>query len=171
MFHRVIAVFGLLVAFLGMQNVAWAQSLRIGYIDGVRIERDSKRAQAVSEALKREFSAREQELNDLQGKLAALQAQLDKMGANGSAAEIQKRQREFQSLSQRFDRTRRNFEEDLDRRKTEERQKFLRDVTAVVQRIAEAQKLDLVVQDAVWASKALDITDAVIKALEKPPAR
>jgi outer membrane protein len=57
--------------------------------------------------------------------------------------------------------------EDLERRKGEERQKFLHDLGAIVEKIAKAQRFDLVVQEAVYANAALDITDQVIKALDQ----
>ncbi|MNC88712.1 periplasmic chaperone [compost metagenome] len=57
--------------------------------------------------------------------------------------------------------------EDLERRKSEERGKFLRDLTAIVSKIAKAKGLDLVVQEAVYANQALDVTDQVLKALDR----
>ena len=42
----------------------------------------------------------------------------------------------------------------------------------VIRQVAEAEKYDIIFQDAVYASPRIDITDKVIKALEgKPPAR
>jgi outer membrane protein len=42
----------------------------------------------------------------------------------------------------------------------------------VIRQIADKEKYDLIVQDAVYFSPSIDITDKVIKALEgKPPAK
>ena len=42
----------------------------------------------------------------------------------------------------------------------------------VIRQIAEAEKYDIIFQDAVYANPRIDITDKVIKTLEgKPPAR
>jgi outer membrane protein len=70
-------------------------------------------------------------------------------------------------LAQQFEQARRDFVEDLERRKSEERGKFLRDLTAIVSKIAKANGLDLVVQEAVYANQALDVTDQVLKALDR----
>jgi outer membrane protein len=58
--------------------------------------------------------------------------------------------------------------DDLERRKAEERRKYFQEVTQIVVQLAESQKFDLVVQDAVFASKAVDLTEVVIKALGGP---
>jgi outer membrane protein len=144
--------------------VAAAQSVKIGFINGVRLERESKLSQQITAGLKKEFSAREQELNSLQGRLQAMKSELDKL--TPGTAEMDKKQREFTALSQRFEQTRRIFFEDLDRRKAEEQQKFLREVNLVVKKIAEAQKFDLIMQEAVFAGRSIDVTDQVMKALD-----
>jgi outer membrane protein len=143
-----------------------AQPVKIGYLDAQRLERDSKRIQRVAETLKKEFAAREQELRETQKKVGAAQVELDKLSPNTPAPEMQRKQREFTSLAQRFEQLGRTFNEDLERRKNEERAKFFRDVTQIVTKIAETQKFDIVLQEAVYASKGVDITDQVVKTLD-----
>jgi outer membrane protein len=41
----------------------------------------------------------------------------------------------------------------------------------VISQIAETEKFDLVLQEAVYRSPRIDITDKVIKALADPPAK
>ncbi|HET7598083.1 MAG TPA: OmpH family outer membrane protein [Burkholderiales bacterium] len=146
---------------------ALAQSVRLGFINMVRIERESKRPHQDAERLKQEFAAREAEIRDLHGRVTALQKQLETLSPDAAADEINAKRRELGRLAQHFEQTRRTFVEDVERRKAEERQKFLGDLRTIVARIAKAQKLDLVVQEAVYASRALDITDAVLKALDR----
>lgn len=145
---------------------AAAQPVRIGYINVQRIERESKRPQRDAERLKREFAAREQEVRELRAKVLAMQSEIDNLKPGTPAAEREKKQRAFETFAQNFEQIRRNFLEDVDRRRAEERQKFIRDVVAAVGRIAEARKLDLVFENAVYASRSIDITDEVIKALD-----
>jgi outer membrane protein len=134
---------------------AAAQPVKIGFINGVRLERESKLSQGITAGLKREFATREQELNSLQSRLGATKAELDKL--KPGTPEMAKK---------RFEQTRRTFFEDLDRRKGEEQQKFLREVNLAVRKIAEAQKFDLIMQEAVYAGGSIDITDQVMKALD-----
>lgn len=140
--------------------LALSQTVQIAYIDGVRIENGTRRAFEISEMLRQEFSAREQEVRGMEAKVKALQAQLPSIAAG--------RERELQTLGQRFEQAGRAFIDDLERRKAEERRKYFVEVTAIVNKIAETQKLDLVVQEAVYAGKAVDLTEQVIKALGGP---
>jgi outer membrane protein len=78
------------------------------------------------------------------------------------------KEREFQTQAQRLEQQGRAFIDDVERRKAEERRKYFLEVTAIVNKLAEAQKLDLVLQEAVYAAKAVDITEQVIKALGGP---
>ena len=64
-----------------------------------------------------------------------------------------------------FQRKRREFQEDLNARKNEELQMVLERANRVVKQVAEAEKYDLVIQEAVYISPKHDITDKVIKAL------
>ena len=146
---------------------AAAQPVKIGYIDMPRIERESKRVNEGVERLKREFAPREQAFNELNGKFMAFQSEVNKLPANTPEAVREKKRRELSDMAQRFEQTGRRLVEDVEHRKSEERQKFFRDVSAIVKKIAEAQKLDLVLQEAVYAGRAVDITDQVIKALDQ----
>ena len=148
-----------------LASAALAQSLRIGYIDGVRLENDTRRAYDISELLRKEFSAREQEVRGMETKVKALQAQLPGVTA-GREREL--KEREFQTQAQRLEQVGRAFVDDVERRKSEERRKYFIEVTAIVNKIAEAQKLDLVVQEAVYAGKSVDLTEQVITALGGP---
>ncbi len=138
---------------------------QIGYVDGRRLENDTRRAFDIAEMLRKEFSARESEVRGMEARIKNLQAQLPSAPA-GREREL--KEREFQTQVQRLDQVGRVFIDDLERRKAEERRKYFVDVTAIVNKIAESQKLDLVLQEAVYASKSVDITEQVIKALGGP---
>jgi outer membrane protein len=154
-------------AVLALSVPAWAQPVKVGFINLVRIERESKRPQRDAERLKQEFVARDAEVRALHATLTAMEQQVEKPGSGVSADELNNRRREFARLAQQFEQARRSFLEDLERRKAEERQKFLRDLSGIVSKIAKAQKLDLVLQEAVHASRPIDITDQVMKALDQ----
>ena len=76
-----------------------------------------------------------------------------------------KRQRELADLSQDFQRKQRSFREDLMQRRNEELAKVVDRVNKEIDRIAKAEKYDLIVQDAAYINPRVDITDQVLKAL------
>ena len=61
----------------------------------------------------------------------------------------------------------REFREDLNLRQNEENAAVIEKANKAIKQIAEAEKYDLVLQDVVWVSPRLDITDKVIKALSE----
>lgn len=155
---------------LALAHPAAAQQVKIGFIDAARVERESRELQHSVEILKQEFAAREREVNTLYNKVNTLRAELDKLKPGTSAAEQGKKQREFTIAMQRLEQVRRSLTEDVDLRKNDELKKFYANVNAVVEKIAKARNLDLVLQDATYVAKAHDITDQVIKTLNAAAA-
>jgi outer membrane protein len=75
------------------------------------------------------------------------------------------RQRQLSEQDRDFQRKRREFQEDLNARKNEEFQLVLERANRVVRQVAEAEKYDLVLQEAVYINPKHDITEKVIKAI------
>jgi len=59
----------------------------------------------------------------------------------------------------------REFREDLNLRRNEELAALFERANKVIRGIAEAEKFDLILQEAVYRSPRIDITDKVLKAL------
>ena len=70
-----------------------------------------------------------------------------------------------------FQRKRREFQEDLNARKNEELQLIIDRANRAVKALAESEKFDLIVQEAVYINPRHDITDRVIKSLNAPGSR
>jgi outer membrane protein len=64
-----------------------------------------------------------------------------------------------------FQKRQREFREDLNQRRNEELQALLERAQKIVRQLAEQEKFDLIVQDAVYFSARVDITDKVLRAL------
>ena len=70
-----------------------------------------------------------------------------------------------------FQRKRREYQEDLNARKNEELQQVLERANKVVKQLAETEKYDLILQEAVYVNPKHDITDKVLKVLNASPAK
>ena len=75
------------------------------------------------------------------------------------------RQKQLVDQDRDFQRKRREFQEDLNARKNEELQQVIERANRVVKSLAEAEKYDLIVQEAVYVNPKHDITDKVLKSL------
>ncbi|HQT25628.1 MAG TPA: OmpH family outer membrane protein [Burkholderiales bacterium] len=90
---------------------------------------------------------------------------LDKEGMTMSDADRAQKERDLANLSRDFQRMQREFREDLNLRKNEELAAVIEKANKAITRIAQSEKYDLILQEAVYRSPKIDITDKVIKAL------
>jgi outer membrane protein len=144
---------------------AHAQDFRVGFVNTDRIFREANTAKAAQAKLEQEFSRREKELNDLGNSLKSASDKFDREAPTLSEAQRAQRQKQLLDLDRDFQRKRREFQEDLNGRKNEELQQVLERANRVVKQVAEAEKYDVVLQEAVYINPKHDITDKVIKAL------
>jgi outer membrane protein len=149
----------------GASAAASAQELKIGYVNSDRVLRDALPAKAAQAKLEAEFSKREKDLNELANKLKAASDRLDKDAPTLGEAERTRRQRELVDQDRELQRRRREFQEDLSQRKNEELATVVERTNRVIKQIFETEKYDLILQEAVFWSPKVDITDKVIKAL------
>jgi outer membrane protein len=150
---------------LGAWASAQAQEFRIGFISTDRIFREANTAKAAQTKLEQEFSRREKELMDLGNTLKTNSEKLERDAPTLSEAQRVARQRQLSEQDREFQRKRREFQEDLNARKNEEFQIVLERANRVVRQVAEAEKYDLVLQEAVYINPKHDITEKVIKAI------
>jgi outer membrane protein len=144
---------------------ASADDLKIGYVNSDRVLRDAAPAKAAQAKLEAEFSKREKDLADIATRLKAASDKLDKDGPTLAEAERARRQRELVDQDRELQRKRREFQEDLNQRKNEELGAVVERTNKVIKQIFETEKYDLILQEAVFWSPKVDITDKVIKAL------
>ncbi len=144
---------------------AQAQDFRVGFVNTDRIFREANTAKAAQAKLEQEFSRREKELNDIGTNLKTLSDKFEREAPTLSEAQRAQRQKQLVDQDREFQRKRREFQEDLNARKNEELQQVLERANKVVKQVAEAEKYDVVLQEAVYINPKHDITDKVIKAL------
>jgi outer membrane protein len=150
---------------LGVWASAQAQDFRIGFISTDRIFREANTAKAAQAKLEQEFSRREKELMDLGNTLKTNSEKLEREAPTLSETQRVARQRQLSEQDREFQRKRREFQEDLNARKNEEFQLVLERANRVVRQVAESEKYDLVLQEAVYINPKHDITEKVIKAI------
>ncbi len=142
-----------------------ASELKVGYVNTQRIFRDAPAAQKAAKKLESEFSKRDQDLQRMGKQLQSLQENLEKNAVTMAEGDRRTKEKEFGELSREFQRKQREFREDLNLRQNEENAAVIEKANRAIKQIAESEKYDLVLQDVVWVSPKLDITDRVIKVL------
>jgi outer membrane protein len=162
----------LLAATMGLAvTQVQAQELKIGYVHLDRVLRDATPAKAALAKLEGEFGKREKDLADLANRLKATSDKLERDAPTLADSERNRRQRDLVEQERDFQRKRREFQEDLTERRNAELASVIDRANRVIKQIFDSEKYDLILQEAVFASAKVDITDKVIKALNsQPPA-
>jgi outer membrane protein len=164
-FYSALVLVALSFALLSSSNAVNAAEFKIGFIDAERINRESAPAEVASKRLEKEFAPRAQELQRREGQIKSLQAQLEKEAMTMSESDRRAKEQELSRITLDFQRLQRSYSEDLNLRRNQELQTLFERANRVIKQIAEAEKFDLIVQEAVYRSPRIDITERVLKAL------
>ena len=150
---------------------AYAEEFRAGFVNTDRIFREANTAKAAQAKLEQEFSRREKELVDSGNTLKSATEKFERDAPTMAESQRLTRQRQLVDQDRDFQRKRREFQEDLNLRKSEELTQMGDRVNKVVKQIAEQEKYDIILDQAVYINPKNDITDKVIKALNAAPAK
>ncbi|CAN5312352.1 OmpH family outer membrane protein [soil metagenome] len=155
-----------MTAMMSMSAVAvQAQEMKIGYVNSERVLREANLAKAAQLKLEAEFGKREKELKDIETKLRGAAEKLEKDAPTLAEAERNRRQRDLVEADRDLQRKKREWQEDLTQRKNEELSAVVERANRVIKQIFDAEKYDLILQDAIHFSARVDITKKVIDAL------
>jgi outer membrane protein len=128
------------VALAGCAFAAAAADVKIGFVNTERVFREAVPAKRA-------------------------QQQLERDTVTMTEAQRREKERQLADISRNFQRMQREVREDLNLRRNEELANVQQRATRIINQIAEQEKFDLIVQEAVFASSRIDITDKVIRAL------
>ena len=153
----------LLVAFASAG--AQAQELKIRYVNQDRVFSEAALSKPAA-ARKAELEKRGKELEEMAARLKVNAEKFEKESPTLSEGDRIRRSRELGEQDREFQRRNRAFQEDAGLWKQEEMGNLRERAQRVINQISEADKLDLVLSDAVvFFNPKVDITDKVIQAL------
>jgi len=163
--HFELVILAAVLALSSLAAQAQVADLKIGFIDADRINRESVPAERATKKLEKEFAPREQDLRKMEQQIKSLQGQLEKDGLTMSESDRRNKEQELGRQTREFQRLQREFREDLNLRRNEELAALFERANKVIRQIAESEKFDLILQEAVYRSPRIDITEKVLKAL------
>lgn len=148
-----------------------AQDFKAGFVNTDRIFREAGTAKAAQTRLEQEFSRRDKEIMDQGTALKTATEKFEREAPTMAESQRIARQRQLVDQDRELQRKRREFQEDLNARKNEELAAVLERANKVVKQVAETEKYDIILDQAVYINPKHDITDKVIKALNAAPAK
>jgi outer membrane protein len=145
-------------------SFAQAADFRVGVVNTERILRESVPAVKAEKKIEKEFATRDDEIKQLVKQAKEIQSALEK-DSNKADVDQRGKERELANLNVNLQRLQREFREDLNLRKNEELALVLARADKAIQAIAEREKFDLILQEAVYRNPQIDITDKVLQFL------
>ncbi len=143
---------------------AAAESVRkLGFIDVDRVYRESKQAQSIQAKLDEEFAPRQKRLEQMQQEAAGLErkaAAAKGKARDGLLADLQRRNQTLRSEQAKL-------AEDYDLRRNEEFAALQRNADRVMIDLAKKEGYDLIVHDVIFINAKFDITDKVIREMNR----
>lgn len=138
---------------------------KLGYVNPERVYTETKTAQRIEADLQREFGEQQKQLQALQQQGINLQKKLQ----DNKLAKKERQQAETQliDISRQYRALAVKLGEEYSLRRNEEFAALQNNANNVIKNIAEQEKYDLIVQEAVFVSRKYDITDRVIKQLDE----
>ena len=167
-FPAKLGVIALIAALVSGPSAAQSPS-KIGFVDPVRLIEQAPQGVTALAALEEEFRSRDEDLESRHGQIQDMEADLEKNILIMDATSAQALQREIENLKRRLARDQQEAREDYNLRRNEELAKLQALVREVIVELARAGNYDLVVEQAVYVSDAVNITDLVLERLAQLP--
>ncbi|CAN1528157.1 HlpA Outer membrane protein [Burkholderiaceae bacterium] len=142
-----------------------AEEIRIGFINTDRIFKEANTAKQAQAKLEQEFAKRDKDLIEFGNNLKSSAEKFEREAPTLSESQRLSRQKQLGEQDRDLQRKRREFQEELNARKNEEFQQVLERANRVIKQVAETEKFDLVLQEAVYINPKHDITDKVLKVI------
>ncbi|WP_186297567.1 OmpH family outer membrane protein [Sedimenticola selenatireducens] len=158
----------LAVCLFGLVSQATASDFKVGVVDLNKVMEKSPQAEGISNALKKEFQARDQDLIAKAKQLKQLEDKLARDGAVMSAEEAKRLENDIRARRRKLTTTRAEFREDANLRRNEAVNRLLKKVGEVVTQIGEEAQVDVILTDGVaYFNKRVDLTEKVLQRLEE----
>lgn len=168
MIVRLAAVASAMLAGLLTSHLTFAQNLKVGYVNVVKIIEQAPQGDAALKKLESEFGPRDRELRTMRDQIKDLEEDLDKNALVLKDSERRDKERELLDLRRSLKRSTQEFREDYNLRRNEELSELQKIVYKAIVDIAKADKFDLIIHEgAVFASDRIDITEQVLKQLNR----
>lgn len=164
---RIAALAAVCAAALLHANAHAQATGRIGFIYTERLMTESKLAKNADEKIQAEFSKRQKQVDEMVKRFKNARERFDEDAPKLNDLDRTRRTRELLDMEKDVQRMQREFNEDLLQRKNEERAAIAQRAFKLIEQVAEQDHLDVVLQEAIWASPRIDITDKILKLLDK----
>ena len=153
---------------LFVSGAAYAQSIKIGFIDIQRVIRDSKAGKVAKASFESEIKRKQQIIESKRAQLERLRNEFIQNGPEMNDTTRLQKAEEIEKLDKELNRTRADFRDDLQKRDFELMQSIVKDLETVLQSIGKAGGYTVILSsDAlVYGQPSIDVTQQVVQAYD-----
>jgi outer membrane protein len=166
-----VSIFVITAVFVFQHNALAAAASRIGIINIQRCISESSEGKRISESLQKEIKTMQQKYDKAQKELVELQKEIEKQSLMLSLDAKETKQKEYNKKSRELNYLNQDLSEEANKAEQNARIRVLQVLNVIVKNIAQQDSYDLILESStagvLFASEGLDITDQVIKELNK----
>ncbi len=158
-------IFALCIGMLALPTQLMAQS--IAYVDALRLIDESPQGKAEMQKLEEEFGVRRQDLQRRMDNFVAEEEELKKNSLLMTSEEVDAKLQELTDLQRSLRREQEIYNNNYSRNRNQGIARLEEMITEVIFRVARERQIDLVLQQVVYASSNIDLTDTILQELER----
>ena len=163
--HTVITTVSVLLLSV-LVNQAFAQDLKIGYVDTALVLKEAPQAEMARKKLKDEFNPRDEKIVEMQNHLKNRTEEQEKNDKVMSLSARRALERDILILKRDIKRAKEEFTEDFNLRRNEELAKLQQIIHKTTVEVAKDRSFDIILSDSVlYTSKRIDITELILERL------
>jgi outer membrane protein len=140
---------------------------KIGYVDARRLIDEAPQGKIEIQSLEEAFSERNRELKSRIDEFQLHETELQKNAVIMSSDELQTKTADLRDLQRELQRDQQIYNEDYTRSRNQGLARLEKLISEVIIEFAIREEYDLVLQQAVYASRKIDLTDHVLEELTK----
>jgi outer membrane protein len=156
---------------LGGVSAQAKADVKIGYIDMQKAIQETTSGKTAKKDLEKEFNSKKAELQKKESDLKKMSEDLEKKSAALSDEARTKKQQELQAEMMKFQREVQESQGKIQKKEHDLTAPILEKIQGAIDKVAKKDGYTMVLekneQSVLWASKEVDLTDAVVKEFEK----
>ena len=158
------------IVLLGWLGSAWAADLKLAYVDIQKAVNECNLGKEAKKTIVKEAEKLHRQLTDKQKELQAMKEAYDKQALMLTPQARALKEKEFQNKFREFQRWQEDAQNDLNQKRSDAELNIYVGLQKVIQKIGADEGYTLILERneslVLYASKAIDITDRVIKAFD-----
>ena len=159
--------------FMAFAAPAWAQQIKIGFIDVQKAISESQGGKKARERFQAQVKKIEADLMREKQEVERLKTEMDKKGPLLKDEDRRRLEGDFQKRYLGYQRNMRDYQEELGQKEREMTADILKDLEKVVIEIGKNEKFTLIFERSqlLYSDQAIDITSKVVDLYNRAPAR